>query len=314
MRALIAAERPAAPSVGRFAEPAATDKLAVCAVKAAALTNLDVAVAEGRHYFSSGRWPQIIGREAVAVTPSGERVFLTATAIPSPYGSMAERCLADLACALPVPSEISDEIAAAVGNAGLAGWLSLSWRAGLKKGEAVLILGATGTSGRIAAAAAQLLGAGRVIVAGRNSDMLAQLCARGAHACVQLGNQDDLSDAFRSVAPDGVDVVIDFLNGAPAEAALGVMRVGGRMVQIGSALAPGIMLNAQVARRNCLDVRGFAYYHAPIADQRDAYRRLCQSALSGEVEIDYRSISLEEAAIAWSSQKQGGRERWVVQP
>ena len=68
---------------------------------------------------------------------------------------MAEKTLVRPEYALPVPNDVSDVEAAGVGNAGLAAWLPLSWRGRLHAAEVVLILGATGTSGLIAAFAAK---------------------------------------------------------------------------------------------------------------------------------------------------------------
>ena len=45
---------------------------------------------------------------------------------------------------LPAPEAASDALAAAIGNAGLAAWLPLSWRARLQPGETVMILGGHG--------------------------------------------------------------------------------------------------------------------------------------------------------------------------
>ncbi|WP_309091043.1 zinc-binding dehydrogenase, partial [Phenylobacterium sp.] len=170
-----------------------------------------------------------------------------------------------------------------------------------------------GTSGLIAVASAVALGAGRVIAAGRNPAALERARALGAHDTVVLGG-DGLAAAFASAAGGEVDVVIDYLNGAPAEAALSVMALGGRMVQIGSLLAPGMQLHAQTARRQSLDVLGFAYYHAPIDEQRRAYGAVCDLALKGRAEIDIETTSLIDFAAAWGRQKAGGGMRQVLRP
>jgi NADPH2:quinone reductase len=301
------------PRYGEFREPVARDGGIVVQVRAAALTNLDVGIAEGRHYLKPDRYPAVVGREAVVVGPSG-RLYLNVKAIPVPFGSMAERAVADLANGLPVPDGIPDDLAAALGNAGLAGWLPLSWRARLRKGETVLVLGATGTTGQIAVAAASLLGAGRVVAVGRNPETLELLLSSGADAVVRLGDTHDLVRAYREAAGGEVDVVVDYLNGPPAEAALATMSVGGRLVQVGSTLAPGILLHAQTARRQSLDVLGFAYYHAPIEEQADAYRRLCEAAMTGKVTVNRMPLPLSEFARAWAGQKAADGRRYVLQP
>ena len=90
----------------------------------------------------------------------------------APYGAMAEHTLVPRDGLIDVPDEIDDVVAAALGNAGLAAWLSLTRRAGLVAGERVLVLGATGAVGAIAVQAAKVLGAGSVVAAGRASARL----------------------------------------------------------------------------------------------------------------------------------------------
>ena len=170
-----------------------------------------------------------------------------------------------------------------------------------------MILGATGVTGSIAVKVARRLGAGRVIAAGRRPEALAQ----GADTTVRL-DQTDLRQAYREVMGAGVDVVIDYLNGPPAEAALGVMAYGGRMVQVGSSLAPGIHLHAQTARQASIDVLGFAYYHAPLALQAQAYAQLCLLAIAGEIALDHEVMPLSDFSEAWLHQKEGATARLVL--
>ena len=302
------------PAYDDYPDPEGGDDLAVVHLRAAALTNLDIAVASGRHYFSPARYPVILGRECVAATGQGDRFFFNVKAIPHPYGSMAQTVPVRLAYGLPVPDGVPDVLAAALGNAGLAAWLPLSWRGRLRSGETVLILGATGTCGLIAVAAAKLLGAGRVIAVGRNGAALAEAVRLGADAQVSLGDAAGLPASLRQAAPDGVDLVVDYLNGPVAEAALGVMAEGGRMVQVGSAAGPATTMPAQIMRRGGLDVLGFAYYHAPLAEQAAAYAALCQHAVLGALTIHTTTMPLHAVGEAWTRQKAGHKTRLVLVP
>lgn len=58
-------------------------------------------LAAGRHYGSSGIWPQIPGVDAVARTADGELVYTGY--VQAPFGTLAERlaCLRD--CGSPCP-------------------------------------------------------------------------------------------------------------------------------------------------------------------------------------------------------------------
>ena len=312
MKAVLA-NPPATPLYTDFEEPGSSPEAEVVEVLASALTNLDVANAEGRHYLTPQARPFVVGREGVVRTADGRRVWCNATSLVAPFGSMAERTLVRRGAGVAVPEGTPDVLAAAIGNAGLAAWLPLSWRARLQPGETVMILGAAGVTGAIAVTAAKRLGAGRIIAAGRRPQGLERARALGADAVVQL-DRADLATGYREAAGYGVDVVLDYLGGAPAEAALGVMALGGRMVQVGSGLATGIHLHAQTARRASLDVLGFAYYHAPIALQAEAYAELCRLALVGEIVLDHELIDLRDFPEAWRRQKAGSKVRLVLAP
>jgi NADPH:quinone reductase-like Zn-dependent oxidoreductase len=81
------------------------------------------------------------------------------------------------------------------------------------------VLGATGNAGRMAMQIAKLLGAGEVIAAGRNPEILATLPGLGADRVVSLEGGEEAIAALAEAAAE-VDVVVDYLWGKPAEAAI----------------------------------------------------------------------------------------------
>jgi NADPH2:quinone reductase len=286
----------------------------VVAVRAAALTGFDKAVARRLHYFKMPDGPFVIGKEGVARRSDGQRVYFNVNAPIGPFGSMAERTLIDPRFTFPVPDIVADNIAAALGNAGLAAWLALSWRARLQPGETVLILGATGVSGLIAVTVAKRLGAGRVIAAGRNRESLQRARRLGADETVDLAAATDFVAAYREAARDAVDLVIDFVCGSPAAAALEVLAIHGRLVHIGTMAGPDITVRGATARRTCADIMGFAYYHAPIELQADVYAELCCLAASGEIAVDIDTRPLSEIDAAWDAHAASSRQRQVLVP
>ncbi|MBV8824647.1 MAG: zinc-binding dehydrogenase [Hyphomicrobiales bacterium] len=301
------------PAYGDFAEPQAAAGARVVEICAAALTGLDRNIARRLHYFKMPNGPFVVGREGVA-RDGDRRIYFNVNAPVGPFGSMAERTLINPAFSFPVPDGVADDVAAALGNAGLAAWLALSWRARLRPGETVLILGATGVSGLIAVTAAKQLGAGRVIAAGRNREALARAKRLGADATVELAPATDLAAAYRDAAGGAVDVVVDFVFGAPGEAALEVLALHGRFLHIGSMAGQSMTLRGGPIRRTCADVLGFAYYHPPIEVQAQAYAELCRLAVAGEIEIDIETRPLAEIAAAWDARAAGNRRRQVLIP
>src|SRR6202451_2924812 len=211
------------PRYEEFPEPIAGEGEVIVHVRAAALKPVDKQMASGSHYASPRELPVVCGIDGVGSLDDGPRVFCGGP--PRPYGAMAERTVLRRAQCFPVPDGLSDDIAAALPNPGVSAWLTLKSRAKLSPGETVLILGATGIAGKLAVQVAKILGAGRVIAAGRNEKTLNSLLELGADATMQLEKSgEDLTKAFAREAGDkGFQVVIDYLWGPPTEALLAAL-------------------------------------------------------------------------------------------
>src|SRR3954447_7591405 len=196
MRAAILRWYGAPPDVGDFDEPQATDGQEVVEIVAGGLNPVDIRMASGTFYGGTPPLPSIAGREGVGRTPDGKLVYFDAP-VP-PYGSFAERAPIVRDSEIPLPADIDPALAVSFGIAGLAAWLALDWRAQLREGERVLVLGASGVVGQIAVQGARLLGAGRVVAAARSADGRERAQALGADAALDLAAEhDDLVEALR---------------------------------------------------------------------------------------------------------------------
>ena len=88
--------------------------------------------------------------------------------------------------------EGSDPVAvAAAMNPAMSAWMALRRRIRFERGQRVLVLGATGSAGRLAIQVARLCGASRVIAAGRDPARLVSLAALGADDLVSLAGPAD---------------------------------------------------------------------------------------------------------------------------
>src|SRR5215472_8322396 len=183
------------PRCEQFPEPVAGENEVVVHVLAASLKPVDKQMAGGLHYASPRKVPFICGTDGVGRLGDGQRVFFGGCR--PPYGAMAQRTVVPKAFIFPVPAGLDDELAAALPNPGVSAWLALTFRAKLAPGENVLILGATGVTGGLAVRIAKLLGAGRIVAAGRNQQVLHALLQRGADAVIRLDVPvEDLRQAF----------------------------------------------------------------------------------------------------------------------
>jgi len=308
MRAAVLTEY-GVPRAGDFDEPVAGEGQAVVEVSAAGLNPVDVAICGGRFYAGKPPLPSVSGREGVG-TLDGRRVYFDTPV--APFGAMAERSLIDPVSTYTVPDEVDDGVAVALGIAGLAAWLSLTWRAALKPGEHVLVLGASGVVGQIAVQGARILGAGRVVAAARSAPALERSLALGADRAVRLGEAEDLASALSEAADGRIDVVLDPLFGEPFVAAIDAASFGARLVQIGASAGQQATVPSAPIRGKVLTIMGHTNFAAPPEVKRTAYERMAAAAAAGELEVETERIALERVQDAWA--RQGSHRKILVIP
>jgi NADPH2:quinone reductase len=302
--------------LGRPPEPADAPEPsgeAVYEVSAVALNPIDVNVGAGRYFGGHPPLPFIPGCEGVGRAPDGTRVYLFSDGLGlARDGCLAERVAGPADLGIPVPDGASDELAVACGIAGLAGWLPLAWRAPLREDDRVLVLGATGTVGLVAVQAAKLLGAQRVVAAGRNPERLQRARELGADETVSLDG-DDLVTAFKDAfGGEGPTFVVDPLWGAPAAAAIAAATRGFRLVQIGQSAGGEVSLASASIRGKMGEIYGHTAYAVPKADLAEHYGRLVGHAAAGEIVLDIDTYPLERVAEAWQRQADGAPAKVVV--
>jgi len=312
MRAAVLHEHGAPPQAGEFDEPQEGNGSVVIEVAAAGLNHVDLLIASGGFYTGPPPLPSVVGTDGVGRLADGRRVFFDAPV--SPYGSMAERTLVREDELLDVAEGADDDVAAALGNSGLAAWTALEWRARLEEGETVLVLGATGAMGNVAVQAAKLLGAGRVVAAAHGGKRLERMTDRGADALVDLDTPEDLTQKLEEATGGGADVIVDPLWGGPAVAAMGAAALGARHLQIGHIASPSADVPAVTVRSATLSLLGFVMFRVPLEVRRDAYRRLTELAARGEIEVDLERVPLDDIEDAWRRQQEGPEAKLVVVP
>lgn len=312
MRAAILREYGAPPEPGDFQEPEAAEGQEVIEVLAAGLNPVDISIASGTFYGGRPELPCVVGREGVGRRTGGERVYFDGPV--APFGSFAQRAPIDPDGAIPLPDGLDEALAICCGIAGLAAWLGLEWRAGLRRGETVLVLGASGVVGQVALQAARLMGAGRVVAAARSREGLERARQLGADATVQMAEVDDLAAAFAQAAGGGVDVIVDPVWGDPASAAIQAANRGGRLVQIGQSAGPHAVLSSAAVRGRLLEILGHASSAAPREVKRAAYERMAAHAAAGDLRVEVERIPLEDVASAWARQQASPHHKLVIVP
>lgn len=156
------------------------------------------------------------------------------------WGGFASWAVAPAHALIPLPVGFSfDEGACLLGGAETA-YHALVYRAKVRAGETVLVLGATGSTGLAAVAMARLLGA-RVIAVGRSEAKLEHAREAGAHELIAVGSdaRSVLRDEVkRATAGRGADVIYDPIGGEASVAALRAAAFGARFVVVGWSSTP----------------------------------------------------------------------------
>jgi NADPH2:quinone reductase len=310
MRAAVIAELGGLPELSEVDEPSGA---AVYDVAAVALNPIDVNVGAGRYFAGHPALPYVPGCEGVGRAPDGTRVYLFADGLGlSRDGCLAERVAGPAGLGVPVPDGASDAVAVSCGIAGLAGWLPLAWRAPVRAEDRVLVLGATGTVGLVAVQAAKLLGAQRVVAAGRNEDRLRRAAELGADATVTLDAGDLAGAVTEAFGGEGPTYVVDPLWGPPAAAAIASAARGFRLVQIGQSAGGEATIASANVRGKMGELYGHTNYAVPPDALAEQYRRLVVHAAAGEIVFDVDAYPLDRVAEAWQRQADGPAGKVVV--
>lgn len=290
-----------------FPDPAAAGPTEMLVeVVAAGLHPLVRSRAVGSHYSSTGELPLVPGVDAVVRDSSGALYY--SLVHDSALGTMAQRTVVDIDRSVPLPEDV-DPVAVAAGiNPAMASWMALRHRIDFTPGSRVLVLGATGSAGRVAIQVAKRFGAAEVVAAGRDSPRLAQLSSLGADRVLRL---DQLAQAA------DVDVVIDYLWGAPAALGMGEMVAARRdrsseltWIQIGSMAGLSAEVLAAALRSTRLHIVGSGFGSVSDRDFRRELPEIARAVSAGDFDVRTRAVPLDEVSAAW--QPTPGDDRRVV--
>lgn len=315
MRAALIGSLEATPTLEDVPEPRPGPEEALVDLVAASLNPMDLAVSRGVFHGGHPPLPYVPGAEAVGRVASGEGTGRLVFAYGGDLGvgrngTASDRFAVPLDALIDLPEEVDVHAAAALGTAGLAGWLPITWRAEAGPGDVVLVLGATGTAGLVALQAARFAGAARVVAAGRTRERLETL-APLADALVWLG-EDDLTGALAAACEGGATVIFDPLFGPPLEAAIPVAAPDARIVQVGASAGPTATLPSAAIRGRGLNLLGYGNRRVPRPVIEDAYRTMVRRSIDGQLDVEVTVSPLAEIERVWEALRDGGAKHVLV--
>lgn len=307
MRAAVVYAPGEPPTYGEHPSPTPQRGRSVVRVMAAPVVPLDLLCASGTSYFGAPSTPYVPGVQGVGVVerslvhPAGTRVWFATSAGMAPGdGSLAELCGAADDDLIPVGPGLSDAALAALGLSAVAAWMSLTWRAHVRPGEAVLVLGAGGAVGQTAVGAAQVLGARRVVAVCRSAEARSRALEAGADDVVEMtSDPDELTRRLEAACHGGVDVVVDPVFGPAATAASRVLADRGRLVNIGSAGGADAAFSSAVLRSRSAEILGYTNNALTGDQRRDALLAVVGHAEAGRLAVAHTCLPLSQVEEAW---------------
>jgi NADPH2:quinone reductase len=183
------------------------------------------------------RFPYVLGSEGAGTVAAvgervrdfkeGDRVYAVRPFEKHKDGFYAEYAAVNAQDAARIPDKLTTEQAGAALADAVTGLRGLDDVLGVKRGESVMIFGASGGIGHMAVQLAKRIGA-RVFAVASGDDGVALAKRLGADVVVN-GRKEDVAAAARKFAPSGMDAALITAGGEVAEKAMMSVREGGRV-------------------------------------------------------------------------------------
>jgi len=236
MRAIIVADRNRA-AVGAVDTPTPGPGEIRVRVRAAGLNRADLGVLAGHQHGSVGGAGAIVGLECAGEVESlgpgvtelqiGDRVMCSAR------HALAEFAVTDAGRAVKLPANMDFAKAATLPVALQTMHNAIVTAGRLKKGDSVLVQGASSGVGLMALQIARFMGAGCVIGTSTDAGRRARLKEFGADLALDSRDAGWVEEARTATGGKGVDLIIDQISGYVANANMQAASVLGRIVNVG---------------------------------------------------------------------------------
>ena len=274
--------------------------------------------AAGAHYTSRRTLPMIPGVDGVGRRQDGRRVYFAAG--DDVIGTMADQAVVDVRRAVELPDGTDVAKIAAAMNPAMSSWVALRRRVPIEPGQSVLVLGATGNAGLMAVQIARLLGAGRVVGAGRDPGRLGALTSLGADEVVPLTDDQDATDRALGAAAGEADIVLDYVWGKPAEHAIMALLTSRadrsramNWIQIGAMAGPTIELPSVALRSTNFRLQGNGQGAVSTAAYLAELPSLVREIDAGTIAVKPNPVPLADVEAIWTRPDPPG-ERTVLVP
>ncbi|XAH21252.1 zinc-binding dehydrogenase [Xylophilus sp. GW821-FHT01B05] len=207
-------------------------------VRASSLNRADLFLVQGRAHGGHGGTGTQLGLEwsgdVVAIGAEVPAFKVGDRVMCSGIGGLSEYAVADWRRTFSFPQRDIGYAAAACLPVSLrTTHVSIATTGRLRRGESVLVLGASSAVGLMSLQVAKLLGAGLVIGTSTKADRRAKLGEFGADVTIDSNDANWAEQVLRHTDGRGVDLLIDFLAGPLINDSMRAVKLGGRIVNVG---------------------------------------------------------------------------------
>jgi NADPH2:quinone reductase len=290
-----------------IAQPKPKSNEVLVRVRAAALNRADLATARGVPHGSHGGIGAAVGLEwageVIETGPEvtgyrpGERVMCSGT------GGYAEYAVTDWGRVNPIPEGMSFEQAATLPVALLTLHNALITAGRLRRGESVMIQGASSGVGLMGLQIAKLMGAKLVIGSSTNNARRARLKDFGADLAVDTRDAAWVDAVLAATGGKGVDLVVDMLSGPVAVQSMKATAVLGRIVNVGRLAGMKAQFDFDLHALRRIEYIGVTFRTRTLEEVREISRRmradLWDAVTAGKLKLPIdRRFPLDEAVAA----------------
>jgi NADPH2:quinone reductase len=306
MKAGVASENGLA--VREIAQPRPKPNEVLVKVRAAALNRADLSTARGLPHGSHGGVGAAVGLEwaGEVVEPGadvqsgfkpGDRVMCSGT------GGYAEYAVTDWGRVNPMPAGMSFEQAATLPVALMTLHNALATAGRLRRGESVMIQGASSGVGLMGLQIAKLLGARLLIGTSTNDARRSRLKEFGADLAVDTRDPGWPDRVLEATGGKGVDLVVDMLSGPVVAQTMRATALLGRIVNVGRLAGARAEFDFDLHALRRIDYIGVTFRTRTLEEVREINRRmradLWEAVTAGKLTLPIdRRFPLDEAPQA----------------
>jgi len=217
-------------------------------------------------------------------------------------GGYAEYCVTPEVQVLPVPKGLSLVEAASLPETFFTVWSNVFDRAGLKRGESLLVQG--GSSGIGVTAIQMAVAMGNRVFATAGSDEKCAACVKlGAEKAINYKTQDFAAEVNAATGGKGVNVILDMVGGDYVPKELKCLAEEGRLVFIAFLRGPKTELDINELMRRRLTISGSTLRPRPVefkgAIAKSLRERIWPHIEAGKIKpVIYKTFPLAEAREA----------------